>query len=67
MYNVGQRVKMNDTGFVAYGVNDSNPRGVLGTVTGPDEYDEEFTNVDWDNGFINSYENGTLDIIEDME
>ncbi len=59
-FPVGTRVKMNGVGFRRYGTGATNPEGVLGTVErGDDGYG--WATVNWDNGFSNSYLEGTID------
>lgn len=65
MYITGQRVKMNEAGHIAYGEGGGNPRGVIGTVVEPNEWNEpKWSTVEWDNGQFNDYEAGTLDVVE---
>lgn len=64
MYITGQRVKINEAGFIAYDECDANPKDVVGTVLGEDEYMDGWYVVAWDNGEENTYEVDTLDVVE---
>lgn len=65
MLSVGDRVVINYKGHEEYGIGETNPLGVVGTVFKVDP-EEEFGfcyRVEWDTGQINDYEHGTLDLI----
>lgn len=66
MLSVGDRVVINYNGHEEYGIGDSNPLGVAGTVFEVNHNEEEgfyYYWVKWDNGRSNQYEHGTLDLI----
>lgn len=64
MYITGQRVRINELGHKLYGTEITNPEGVLGTVLEGDKFSDGWFDVDWDNGEFNSYEAGTLDVVD---
>lgn len=55
---VGDRVVINELGFIKYKGNRMNPRGVKGTIREIDAY----YHVAWDNGDKNSYAEDTLSL-----
>lgn len=71
MYKQGDSVKINEEGHSLYGSSFMNPRGKIGKVVDRPtflpldrEVDPEWTWVLWEDGIENSYQEGTLDIVE---
>lgn len=69
MYVKGMKVKISAQGHENYGFGTMNPRGVIGIVSGLADTDdsEPWYSVDFLNGVNNDYQEGDLDVIEDIE
>lgn len=64
----GTIVRINSKGHEIYGEDLSNPKGILGTVwEGDERLRRGWCDVTWDNGHTNSYEEGTLDIVQTVQ
>lgn len=71
MYNVGATVQINEEGHDKYGRDFMNPPNKLGVVIERPSFmdvsltlDPDWTWVRWVTGVENSYEVGTLDVVE---